>query len=185
MYNDNGLQPTTLSYNQPLPSLAQASPSSKGPSYGIILFLGAVVIIGVVVYRKGVAEFLDSIEKIGTYVKNGFLALYVFIINAIDWINMKLNNNDDDSPREESKPSPNVASTTVSSSSAHSRENHEKDDIRINSRKNKSGYCYIGIGKGKGDIKGQRVCAYVNETDKCMSGDIFPTRDICINPSLR
>ena len=43
----------------------------------------------------------------------------------------------------------------------------------------KTGYCYIG------EDKGFRSCLQVNEADICMSGDIFPTRDICINPRLR
>ena len=43
----------------------------------------------------------------------------------------------------------------------------------------KTGYCYIG------EDKGFRSCLQVNEGDICMSGDIFPTRDICIHPRLR
>lgn len=43
----------------------------------------------------------------------------------------------------------------------------------------KSGYCYIG------EDRGFRNCIEVGENDKCMSGDIFPTREICINPNLR
>lgn len=43
----------------------------------------------------------------------------------------------------------------------------------------KSGYCYIG------EDRGFRSCIKVNESDMCMSGDIFPTRAICINPNLR
>lgn len=43
----------------------------------------------------------------------------------------------------------------------------------------KSGYCFVG------ENKGIRSCVKVTEIDKCMSGDIFPTRDICINPTLR
>ena len=43
----------------------------------------------------------------------------------------------------------------------------------------KSGYCYIGIDRGF------RSCVKVNEHETCMSGDIFPTHAICINPSLR
>lgn len=45
--------------------------------------------------------------------------------------------------------------------------------------KHKSGYCYIG------EDRGFRSCIRVKEGDECMSGDIFPTRDLCINPSLR
>jgi len=43
----------------------------------------------------------------------------------------------------------------------------------------KEGWCYIG------EEQGYRSCASVGVNDKCMSGDIFPTRDICINPNLR
>lgn len=43
----------------------------------------------------------------------------------------------------------------------------------------KSGYCFIG------EEKGYRSCLYVGKRDTCMSGDIFPTMDVCINPNLR
>jgi hypothetical protein len=43
----------------------------------------------------------------------------------------------------------------------------------------KSGFCYIG------EDRGFRSCVKVNESDQCLSGDIFPTREICINPNLR
>ena len=45
--------------------------------------------------------------------------------------------------------------------------------------RSKSGYCYIG------EDRGFRSCISVGENDQCMSGDIFPTMDICINPNLR
>lgn len=45
--------------------------------------------------------------------------------------------------------------------------------------KSKAGYCYIGSDRGV------RSCVKVSKYDKCMSGDIFPRMDICINPSLR
>ena len=44
---------------------------------------------------------------------------------------------------------------------------------------NKSGYCYIG------EDRGFRSCIKVDEQDECISGDIFPSKDICINPNLR
>jgi hypothetical protein len=43
----------------------------------------------------------------------------------------------------------------------------------------KKGFCYIGTEK---DI---RVCASVGVNDKCMSGEVFPSQEICMNPSLR
>ena len=43
----------------------------------------------------------------------------------------------------------------------------------------KTGWCYIG------EEKGFRSCIEVGANDRCMSGNIFPSQDICINPSLR
>ena len=43
----------------------------------------------------------------------------------------------------------------------------------------KAGWCYIG------EDRGFRSCAKVGINDKCMSGDIFPSHEICVNPSLR
>jgi hypothetical protein len=46
-------------------------------------------------------------------------------------------------------------------------------------RTGKSGFCYIG------EDRGFRSCIKIGEQDTCMSGDIFPTQAICINPRLR
>jgi len=43
----------------------------------------------------------------------------------------------------------------------------------------KTGYCYIG------EDRGFRSCIEVGQGDVCMSGDIFPSESICINPNLR
>jgi len=43
----------------------------------------------------------------------------------------------------------------------------------------KAGWCFIG------DDRNTRACAQVGVNDMCMSGDIFPTQDVCMNPNLR
>lgn len=43
----------------------------------------------------------------------------------------------------------------------------------------KAGWCYVGMDRGF------RTCAEVGVNDTCMSGDIFPSQEICMNPSLR
>jgi hypothetical protein len=43
----------------------------------------------------------------------------------------------------------------------------------------KAGWCYIG------EESGVRTCAKVGVNDTCMSGDVFPSQDICVNPNLR
>ena len=51
--------------------------------------------------------------------------------------------------------------------------------IQASKSSGKSGWCYIG------EDRGFRSCIQVGENDKCMSGDIFPDHDICVNPNLR
>ena len=41
------------------------------------------------------------------------------------------------------------------------------------------GFCYVG------KQNNLRHCAKVSSKSTCMSGDIFPTMDLCINPKLR
>lgn len=43
----------------------------------------------------------------------------------------------------------------------------------------KAGWCYIG------DDLGVRTCSQVGINDTCLSGDIFPSQEICMNPNLR
>ena len=43
----------------------------------------------------------------------------------------------------------------------------------------KAGWCFVG------EDRGFRSCVEVGINDDCVSGDIFPSRDICVNPTLR
>ena len=49
----------------------------------------------------------------------------------------------------------------------------------VHSSGGQSGWCFVG------EDRGFRSCVLVNEDDKCMSGDIFPSQELCINPNLR
>jgi hypothetical protein len=51
--------------------------------------------------------------------------------------------------------------------------------IQSNKSSSKSGWCYIG------QEQGYRSCLQVGENDTCMSGNIFPSQEICVNPNLR
>lgn len=64
--------------------------------------------------------------------------------------------------------------------STNQNNDYEADDSMSNIQsKGKSGYCYIG------EDRGFNSCVYVGPNDTCLSGDIFPTMDICVNPKLR
>jgi hypothetical protein len=43
----------------------------------------------------------------------------------------------------------------------------------------KAGWCFIGKDQGF------RTCSEIGVNDGCMSGDVFPSQEICMNPSLR
>jgi hypothetical protein len=53
------------------------------------------------------------------------------------------------------------------------------DVAKSSAHSSEAGWCYIG------DESGYRVCGRVNDANDCMSGDIFPSKDVCINPNLR
>ena len=53
------------------------------------------------------------------------------------------------------------------------------ENTSIGKTAEKAGFCYVGTDRG------HRSCIEVDDQDQCMSGDIFPTRDICVNPNLR
>ena len=80
-----------------------------------------------------------------------------------------------------------VANTTVDSAVATAKRieqvteptQKKNDDYAANETTSKVGWCYIG------EDRGYRSCAQVGASDKCMSGEIFPSQEICVNPTLR
>ena len=79
----------------------------------------------------------------------------------------------------------NALNKAINSSTAQRQqqngEDYQADDSSSSIQKgtSKAGFCYIG------EDRGFRTCEEVGVNDTCMSGDIFPTRDVCINPTLR
>ena len=87
----------------------------------------------------------------------------------------------DDELEEESIDNYNKLQKDINEDNKRANDVPEPDDATSKTQKvkGKSGFCYIG------EDRGFRSCIEVNENDTCMSGDIFPTEQICINPSLR
>ena len=56
--------------------------------------------------------------------------------------------------------------------------NYSANNVSINAT-SKAGYCFVGADRNV------RTCVKVGEDDVCMSGDIYPTMDICVNPNLK
>jgi hypothetical protein len=51
--------------------------------------------------------------------------------------------------------------------------------IQASNGSGKAGWCFIG------EDRGFRTCSQIGQNDQCMSGDIFPSQEICMNPNLR
>jgi hypothetical protein len=57
---------------------------------------------------------------------------------------------------------------------------YDSTNVLSNIKKGKEqGWCYIGLDRGF------RSCSEVGVHDTCMSGSIFPSRELCMNPRLR
>ena len=69
--------------------------------------------------------------------------------------------------------------TSQSSQQINNEYQADEASSSIQSGPPKSGWCYIG------EDRGFRTCAEVGPNDKCISGDIFPSQDLCVNPTLR
>jgi hypothetical protein len=70
--------------------------------------------------------------------------------------------------------------TKALENSRQSTEHISPDDSRSSIQTTgKSGWCYIG------EDEGIRTCSQIGVNDVCMSGDVFPTQSVCVNPNLR
>tara|TARA_B100001287_G_scaffold230909_1_gene201599 strand:- start:42 stop:755 length:714 start_codon:yes stop_codon:yes gene_type:complete len=102
--------------------------------------------------------------------------------SAIDTTgNVLTQSSNDDELEEETVDDHDKLQKDINEDNKRSNDVPEPDDATSKTQKvkGKSGFCYIG------EDRGFRSCIEVNENDTCMSGDIFPTEQICINPSLR
>lgn len=55
---------------------------------------------------------------------------------------------------------------------------YKANNISLNVNK-KSGFCYLG------EDRGVRTCVQVDDDDTCLSNQVFPTQEICVNPNLK
>ena len=87
--------------------------------------------------------------------------------------------------KEENEESKNRLNKALNNSSKKQQNISKEDEYEPNQASSsihetgKAGWCFIG------EDRGYRTCSKVGKDDKCMSGDIFPTQQLCINPNLR
>lgn len=142
----------------------------------ILESLGYVVTEG----TKDITQLTASGAKLGIDVAAGTIE------SGIDVIQGQIDVNDSSSTTlpDNSKSSQQGISSSLSMALADAEDKSTPlpDDATSSTQRvgsGKSGYCYIG------EDRGFRSCINVKEGDVCMSGEIFPSQEICINPSLR
>jgi hypothetical protein len=66
-------------------------------------------------------------------------------------------------------------------SSSQSQQDYQANEASssVHNSSGKAGWCFVGVDRGF------RTCAEVGVNDTCMSGEIFPSQEICMNPNLR
>ena len=65
------------------------------------------------------------------------------------------------------------------SSNSGPRPDDSLSRIQASNGSGKAGWCFIG------EDRGFRTCSQIGQNDQCMSGNIFPSQEICMNPNLR
>jgi hypothetical protein len=88
--------------------------------------------------------------------------------------------------QEQQPPSQNIQQSTLNKALNSSSQQSQQQDYQameasssVNASSGKAGWCFVGLDRGI------RTCAEVGVNDTCMSGDIFPSQEICMNPNLR
>ena len=129
---------------------------------------------------KDVTNIAAEGAKLGIDVAAGTVESGVDVIQG----QLDMEQSGNSSQQQQQQSSKTSISASLTSALANAEENTEPlpDDAMSSTQRNgtgKSGYCYIG------EDRGFRSCISVSENDTCMSGDIFPSQEICVNPSLR
>jgi hypothetical protein len=162
--NNNGGEPVNIS-NRIVSSEPYNIP------YMLIFFILLVIgiIVALYVYRENVYALIDKLNSLGD--------VDTKIQDQIKKYDTELQEkNIKEKEDEERIKNENVKKGAVNelTKKVDSISNYKQEQlVKENS------FCYIGYESG------QRECTNVFDGDVCMSGEIFPKLDICINPHLR
>ena len=151
----------------------------------VIYYLRPLIFIGITntsTISKDIVNTSAEGTKAGTDIVAGTINSAIDTTSNILTQSPGIDDDSDDDDLEEDKVSNyNKLQKNINQNNKPSTTIPEPDDATSSTQKSqsKSGYCYIG------EDRGFRSCININEGDSCMSGDIFPTEEICVNPSLR
>ena len=164
---------------------------TSGPVYNMDIKPPSFTMWGIVVF-----SLVLAVLSLGYYFRDVLRSYYHSLVDGVKQVNPAQTLEKTLSETKEVKPAPTPTPTasTIKSEEKEEEEQKQKEEkgaVRQLQQKidtslyrkdqivQKDGFCYIGFEKG------HRVCTDVFQGDVCMSGEIFPTMDVCLVPSLR
>ena len=203
----NSLGDFTSSSSSIFSGSSSSSSSSTSSSWGwttwiVIILVLAFLGFNIFIYlAKGTQIFANLSAKIASILGTGTAEVTKEIVNlaatgtkgAVDVTANTVNTTLDYAENTASniKQANNTQQAKLNSSLNQANKYHQGTDeddyaadessstIQSSKASGKSGWCYIG------EDRGFRTCIKVGENDKCMSGDIFPSQQICMYPEMR
>jgi len=170
----------------------QETPVSDAPVYNMDIQPPSFTMWGIVVF-----SLILAILSIAYYFRDVLLSYYHTLVDGVKQVNPIQTLEKTLAEVEKAPvpaPNPNLTAATIQSEEKEEEEKKKKQEkgaigqlqnkidtslYRKEQLVKKDGFCYIGFEKG------HRVCTDVFQGDVCMSGEIFPTMDVCLVPSLR
>ena len=171
--------------------------SFKSIIINFFLILLTLIILAIVIYSIYYYLDLDNLDDFLKKIYNKILNFFKSFNKQNDKQNDKQKNkknkitNDNDKKNlsdlsnnlvnSNYKEENNILKTTINSAVKKSQDIKDNIDLpdAIETTLQKSGYCFIG------NLNDVRYCSEVSAKNKCMSGEIFPSMDLCINPNIK
>uniref|UniRef100_A0A6C0C4D4 Uncharacterized protein n=1 Tax=viral metagenome TaxID=1070528 RepID=A0A6C0C4D4_9ZZZZ len=169
------------------PDYSKASPTAPGNDiyFYIKMFLGLIVLAllgyNILNYLADGTDILtDFLKKLGLGIEHDTKKIVKTVLPPLKKKKLKKVSNVDIYNEElEDELQKDIDNQSVNPKKKVNDVMPTKNNNSIIKPSNKKGYCYIGTDRT------YRSCVKVEESDQCMSGQIFPTKDLCINPAVR
>uniref|UniRef100_A0A6C0JLQ8 Uncharacterized protein n=1 Tax=viral metagenome TaxID=1070528 RepID=A0A6C0JLQ8_9ZZZZ len=163
-------------YDKPI---SEAFVPFKFPYIPLLIITLLIALGGVIYYFKdNILDFFDKIYKIDTVEKKTDNIIKQYNNDKIKQLEEDKKKLEEDLKTKEQKN--NVKNVNINNGGLNELNNAINNSTSYKKEQNvkENSFCYIGYDDG------QRVCTNAFEGDTCMSGQIFPKMDICINPRL-
>ena len=183
---------TNTNSNQKTNIFPDIKPSNVTISAIIFLTVSLILVTIIYYYRNHIMDFIKNLGQMKLDSSNTVSQLENKYDALFDTINKKLEKDDKEVNEIKSKLAAHELHTIHKEEHANKEKNEKIQAGGVSTLDSKiekkykdnqivkgNGFCYIGFDNH------MRECTDVYEGDICMSGQIFPTMDMCLNPEFR